>query len=220
MFAIEIDSLKFGYKPDQSIIDIGSFQLEPNQNLFIHGPSGAGKTTLLSILCGIQSGYLGSVKIFDQELKNLKSSERDAFRASNIGYIFQQFNLVSYLSVRENIMLPLCFGSNRALEDRAPERLQMLAHALEINTLLDRNVNQLSIGQQQRVAAARALISSPKILIADEPTSALDDLNKTKFMELLKDSAAESKTTIVIVSHDTSLQKNFDQSLSIAHGGT
>ena len=219
MFAIEIDSLKFGYTPEQSIIDIGSFQLKPNQNLFIHGPSGAGKTTLLSILCGIQSGYQGSVKIFEQELKNLKSSERDTFRAKNIGYIFQQFNLVSYLSVRENILLPLCFGSNRSLEDRAPERLQMLVHALEINNLLDRSVNQLSIGQQQRVAAARALITSPKVLIADEPTSALDDINKAKFMELLKNSAAESKTTVVIVSHDKSLQSNFDQSLSIASEG-
>ncbi len=219
MFAIEIDSLKFGYKPDQSIIDIDGFQLQPNHHLFIHGPSGAGKTTLLSILCGIQSGYQGSVKIFDQELKNLKNSERDSFRAKNIGYIFQQFNLVSYLNVRENILLPLAFGTNRSLEDRAPERLLMLVNALEINSLLDRKVNQLSIGQQQRVAAARALITSPKILIADEPTSALDSANKFKFMELLKNSAAESRTTVVIVSHDTSLQNNFEQSLSISAEG-
>lgn len=218
MNTIEVKGLSYGYHTGQEILNIENLELRSGEHVFIHGPSGSGKTTLLSILCGIQADYQGSVKILGQELSQLKPAARDSFRATHIGYIFQQFNLISYLSVKENILLPMSFHQDTALLDQIPERFNQLLSSLEINEFAQRNVNSLSIGQQQRVAAARAFISKPKILIADEPTSALDPINKENFMNLLIKTAEESEATVALVSHDHALKKYFSNSLDLTGG--
>lgn len=213
---VEIQNLSFTYPTSIEVtLSIPSMVIEKGQHSFIYGPSGCGKTTLLSILCGIQADYSGSVKVLGTELRTLPSHQRDRFRSHHIGYIFQMFNLISYLSVVENIYLPLKFNPKESLLDGAPEKINLLLHQLEINQLSDKPVSQLSVGQQQRVAAARALISEPEIIIADEPTSALDAKNRDQFMNLMQKSCEETQSTLIFVSHDQSLASSFHQKLSL-----
>jgi putative ABC transport system ATP-binding protein len=216
---IELKDIVFHWdetKPATLIIDHLSVQKE--QHLFIKGPSGCGKSTLLSLLTGIASPQRGEVKLLNTDMNGLKASQKDKFRADNIGYIFQQFNLLPYLSVIENVILPCHFSKPRlkavtqSLHDEARSLLMRL-HLDE--SLLNKPVVELSIGQQQRVAAARALIGKPQILIADEPTSALDFDNRKAFIELLMEQAALAQSTLVFVSHDPTLEPLFKRTLNL-----
>ncbi|MCG3722223.1 ABC transporter ATP-binding protein [Vibrio cincinnatiensis] len=214
---IELKQVQFQWPNNpQLTLDIEELSVVTGEHLFIKGPSGCGKSTLLSLLTGIQVASQGKVSLLGQDLAQLKSGERDRFRADHIGYIFQQFNLLPYLSVIENVTLPCQFSSQRrknlsgALSSRAIELLTQL-HLPE--SLLHQPVVELSIGQQQRVAAARALIGEPALLIADEPTSALDHDNRTAFIELLLEEASRVGSTLVFVSHDPTLEKLFNRSV-------
>ncbi|MDF4850127.1 ATP-binding cassette domain-containing protein, partial [Vibrio parahaemolyticus] len=163
----------------------------------------------------------GSLSVLDTDLASLSASQRDRFRANHIGYIFQQFNLLPYLNVLENVLLPCQFSKIR--RDRAhlgassqtlDEQAQALLERLHLpNELHTRPVSELSIGQQQRVAAARALIGHPELVIADEPTSALDYDNRKAFIELLMEQANQANATLVFVSHDPTLEPLFDRTL-------
>ncbi|OLQ85093.1 methionine ABC transporter ATP-binding protein [Vibrio ponticus] len=197
---------------------IDQLQVDRGEHLFIKGPSGCGKSTLLGLLTGINQTQTGSVTVLGQNLSGLSSRQRDRFRADNIGYIFQQFNLLPYLSVIENVTLPCRFSKQRlarvngSLEQRAVELLTKLH--LSPN-LLHKPVVELSIGQQQRVAAARALIGNPPLIIADEPTSSLDHDNRSAFIELLLEQANQVDATLVFVSHDPTLEPLFDRNLDL-----
>ncbi|NER61695.1 ATP-binding cassette domain-containing protein, partial [Pseudomonas sp. MAFF212428] len=178
---IELTELGFAWPGQPALLDIPSLRLEAGESLFLKGPSGSGKTTLLGLLGGVQKAGRGSIRLLGQELGELNQGARDRFRVDHTGYIFQQFNLLPFLSVRENVELPCRFSRSRA--QRASERhgsvdqaaASLLAHlGLHDPALLARRADSLSIGQQQRVAAARALIGQPELVIADEPTSALD----------------------------------------------
>ncbi len=199
---------------DTATLDIEQLTVKRNEHVFIKGPSGCGKSTLLSLLTGINAATQGLVELLDQDLTQLSSSQRDRFRADNIGYIFQQFNLLPYLSVVENIILPCQFSSQRkqnvsgSLVERAHELLDKLHLPAAVR---QKPVIDLSIGQQQRVAAARALIGEPKIVIADEPTSALDYDNRSAFIELLMEEANRVGSTLVFVSHDPTLESLFER---------
>lgn len=220
MNTIEVRDLTFAY-PDttQPVLKIANFQLSQGERLFLFGPSGCGKTTLLEIFAGVLPPSSGQVKILGQDLASLTSSRRDAFRADHIGYIFQSFNLIPYLSVSENITLPLYLSEKKrqavSLEDQQAEVLR-LCQRLGISELLGRPVAELSIGQQQRVAAARALLGRPQLILADEPTSSLDFDHREKFIELLFEICRETSISVMFVSHDRSLQKLFDRVVSLA----
>lgn len=221
---IDIADLEFRWRPDAPLVlSIDAFEVTKGECLFIKGPSGSGKSTLLSLLSGVTTATTGSVKVMDQDLQRLGSAQRDHFRADHIGYIFQMFNLIPYLSVVDNVMLPCRFSAQRranALQrgsDLEAEAKRLLQHLdMDHPDLHQRAVTTLSVGQQQRVAAARALMGSPELLIADEPTSSLDADRRESFVRLLFKECRESGATLIFVSHDASLEGLFDRSVDLA----
>ncbi len=216
--AVAIKDLVFGYRPGREVLRIADLSIATGERVFLHGPSGSGKTTLLGLTAGVLNPTSGSVSILGQDLAGLHSSRRDAYRGSHIGYLFQLFNLIPYLSVLENIALPCRLHAlRRERLGGAPieQEARRLAERLELGALIDTAVTELSVGQQQRVAAARALIGAPELVIADEPTSALDTDLRDRFLELLFECCAEAKATLLFVSHDLSLGARFDRVLSL-----
>ncbi|MDP2636125.1 MULTISPECIES: ABC transporter ATP-binding protein [unclassified Pseudoalteromonas] len=220
---ITIQKLSFKWHSQQTIptLTIPSLVIERGEHVFLHGPSGSGKSTLLSLLAGINKPNSGTLNVLDTNLAQLSNRKRDALRSDHIGYIFQNFNLLPYLSPIENVMLGCQFSKPRqkkalqqsdCLEQEAARLLTALGLTTEHH---QQNVANLSIGQQQRVAAARAFIGSPELIIADEPTSALDAANRTAFIELLFAQANLVGSTLVFVSHDESLQALFNRSISL-----
>ena len=219
---IEITQLGFAWPGQPELLDIPSFTLSHGASLFLKGPSGSGKTTLLGLLGGVQQPGRGSVKLLGTDLGQLSSSARDRFRVDHTGYIFQQFNLLPFLPVLENVLLPCRFSKTRAARARKRHgsieqaATRLLAQLGIRSELLERRADSLSIGQQQRVAAARALIGQPELVIADEPTSALDTDSREAFIQLLFSECREAGSSLLFVSHDQSLAPLFDHSLSLS----
>lgn len=211
MKAIELTNLKFSYGTTP-ILDIPSLVVEESEFVFLFGASGSGKSTLLELIAGVLHSQSGELKVCGQDLTRLSLSELDRFRAENIGYIFQSFNLIPYLSVLENILLPFLFQKS----DVDEADLTVLTKSLGLQNYLNRPVSQLSVGQQQRVAVARALIKKPKIILADEPTSALDYNHRENFLKILFELCRTHKTSVLFVSHDLSIAKLFDRSVSLS----
>jgi putative ABC transport system ATP-binding protein len=211
MSVISLEDIHFRYH--QAIVDtvaVKNLSIQKGERVFIYGPSGSGKSTLLEILAGILKVQSGLVKILDQSLDEMSSHQRDLFRAKNIGYVFQSFNLIPYLNIRENISLPLALQGKKKDEG---EFIRLTKH-LGIYDLSERRVTDLSVGQQQRVAVARALIGRPQIILADEPTSALDHEHREKFLQLLFSECDRNQTTLLFVSHDRTLEKMFTRAIS------
>jgi putative ABC transport system ATP-binding protein len=212
-YPIQIENLKFSYDT-KVILDIPSLNIEPKSKTMLYGHSGSGKSTLLNLLCGILQPQAGQIFIDDTPLHQLSHQQRDAYRAKHLGVIFQQFNLIPYLSVLENIQLANYFALNR--HRPASDRLEsMLQHLGLTQHQLHQRVDALSIGQQQRVAIARAFIHQPQLIIADEPTSALDNHQRDQFIELLLQIAAENNSTVILVSHDTNLKQHFSSHIDL-----
>ncbi|HEU0124532.1 MAG TPA: ABC transporter ATP-binding protein [Bryobacteraceae bacterium] len=216
--AIRLTDVRFSYVKGTEVLRIPTFELARKEKLFLFGPSGSGKTTLLGVLAGVLGGYSGSVEVLGRDLAKISGAQRDAFRGSHLGYIFQLFNLIPYLSVMENITLPCRLSAERrarlngtSLETAAHD----VAKRLGIDELLSKRVTNLSVGQQQRVAAARSLIGTPELIIADEPTSSLDFDHRERFLELLFESCKAAGSTLLFVSHDRSLMHLFDRQLSL-----
>ena len=221
MKTIEISSLEFQWQySDSWRLKVTDFKIQAGENVFLYGPSGSGKTTLLDLITGIHTQENGSIKILEKEINRLSAKERDQFRADHIGFIFQQFNLLPYLNLIDNVLLPCYFSKSRqqkamtygSLKKAAKELLSLLC--IE-ESLFENLASQISVGQQQRVAIARALIGEPEIIIADEPTSSLDKDSRDVFIKLLLKQAEKSNSTIIFVSHDIELAKYFDKSISI-----
>ncbi len=201
------------------VLDIPVFDVAAGERVFIRGASGSGKTTLLNLLAGVSVAERGTVSVLDTDLAGLSASRRDRFRADHAGFIFQMFNLVPYLSLVENVVLPCHFSARRRaragdMEETARRLLERMG--LDPAAAAGRPVAELSVGQQQRVAAARALIGAPELLIADEPTSALDADTRGRFLDLLFAEARAAGTTIVFVSHDAVLADMFDRTVEFA----
>ena len=220
---IQVRKLSFRWNRDAPVVlTLDQLQVERGERVFIEGPSGSGKSTLLSLLAGISVPEKGQLRVLGQQLTQLDSVQRDHFRAHHIGYIFQMFNLIPYLSMVDNVVLPCRFSRirrDRALQ-RSPtleaEAERLLGHLdMAHHDLLERPVTGLSVGQQQRVAAARALMGSPELLIADEPTSSLDADRREVFVRLLFEESLQAGSTLVFVSHDASLEKLFDRSIRL-----
>jgi putative ABC transport system ATP-binding protein len=220
METVSLSQLKFKYpNSDRGRLDIESFKVEQGERIFLYGPSGVGKTTFLEILAGVLNPDSGTISIAGTDWTKLSPSQKDSYRADQIGYIFQSFNLIPYLTVQENIALPLHLSKKR--RDQVPpthenEIIAALANRLGIFELLDHKTTELSVGQQQRVAAARAVIGHPQLILADEPTSALDYDHREKFLKLLFDVCREQSISLIFVSHDRSLQPLFDRVVALS----
>ena len=220
---LEIKNLSFRWKNSGSpLFDMPEFMVKKHEHVFLQGPSGSGKSTLLGLIGGILVSESGELKLLGQDIKNLSRSGRDSFRVDHVGFIFQLFNLLPYLSIEENVMLPLSFSSFRAKKAGKTKidqvkNAERLLKSLGLGEQLAKNnpVTELSVGQQQRVAAARALIGNPEIIIADEPTSALDTDLRHSFLELLFGECKKAGSTLLFVSHDSTLSELFNRKISM-----
>ena len=222
--AISLSNIKFSWGSAESDfqLKLNNFQLNRQESSILVGPSGAGKSTLLSLICGTIRPEEGTVRILDQSIENKSAAERDSFRADHLGIIFQQFNLIPYLSAIDNVLLPLHFSSNRKKKSGKTQsklvlEAERLLRALGIvpETLGRQKANTLSIGQQQRVAAARAFIGSPELIIADEPTSSLDEKSQDEFLDQLFSQKEVTGATLLMVSHNARVAKRFNKLIKL-----
>ncbi|HTV98258.1 MAG TPA: ATP-binding cassette domain-containing protein [Steroidobacteraceae bacterium] len=217
--AIELTDVHFAWPRGEPVLAIAKFEVARGERVFLKGASGSGKSTLLGLIGGVLQQARGSIQILGTSMRDLRGSHKDAFRAAHIGFIFQMFNLLPFLSVLDNVTLPARFSRARAaragVDLKAEARRLLAALGLSDPQLLLRPVTALSIGQQQRVAAARALLGRPDLLIADEPTSALDAETRLGFIEMVERECAGAATTLLFVSHDTALSRGFDRTVSM-----
>ena len=220
---LDLKDVCFSWKNSgRELLNLPELLVEQHDHVFLQGPSGSGKSTLLALVGGILVSESGTLKVLGTEIKSLSSSARDAFRVDHIGFIFQLFNLLPYLSIEENVMLPLSFSKMRAKRagrtkiDQVNEAHRLLK-SLDLGEQLAEKspVTELSVGQQQRVAAARALIGNPELIIADEPTSALDADLRHSFLELLFGECKKAGSTLLFVSHDSTLSELFNRKISM-----
>ena len=218
---IDIEPLRFAWTPGAAdTVALGPLHLPAGQTVFLHGPSGCGKSTLLGLLAGVLSPQQGRVSLLGQDWTALKAGQRDAFRADHVGVMFQQFNLLPYMSVLDNVTLPCRFSKLRLQRCQAAggpvATAQSWLKRMDLpEALWTRRANALSVGQQQRVAAARALMGQPELILADEPTSALDAALRQGFMDLLLQAARDAGSTLVCVSHDEQQASRFDVQWSL-----
>ncbi len=210
---IEISNLKFRYPRSEFLLDIPSLGFENKERVAIVGPSGCGKTTLLNLFAGIVVPDSGSVKDAGKCVSELGDSQRRDFRIRNVGMVFQQFELVEYLNAKENMLLPFAINTSLELTPEVQSRVIELAEAMGLGDKLKRRANQLSQGEQQRVAICRAMITQPKIILADEPTGNLDPKNKSRILDLLFEQAVANDQTLVVVTHDMGILSDFDRTI-------
>lgn len=220
---IQIDDLEFSWNKDAPpVLNIPQFSVFDGERLFLRGPSGSGKTTLLSVIAAVLSPQIGTARVNGVQIGTLKGGQKDQFRVDHIGLVFQQFNLLPFLSVIENVVLPCQFSKRRRenLRQRdcsANNEAMRLLQAMNLPPhLAKHSVTQLSVGQQQRVAVARALIGQPALIIADEPTSALDTDTRQAFLDLLFAEVKAANSTLLFVSHDVDLSQRFDRAVDLS----
>ena len=208
---IYISNLRFSYGADGFGLGIEELHVPSGEKICWVGPSGSGKTTLLHLVAGIFLPDAGRVDCCGKELTSLSDAARRDFRIANIGLVFQDFALLDYLSVVDNILLPYRINSSLRLDESARLRASELASQVGLGSMLSRLPSQLSQGERQRVAACRALIAKPQLLLADEPTANLDASNAARVLDLLDKYATEESATCVIVSHDSEVTTRFEK---------
>lgn len=218
MEVLRLTQLGFAWPQQAELLAIEDFSIKAGEHVFLKGPSGSGKTTLLGLIAGVNRAQRGRVELLGQDLGKLRAAQRDQYRVDHSGYIFQQFNLLPFLNVLDNACLPCHFSKRRRQRaGNASQTAKQLLIQLGLSeTLFSQRADQLSIGQQQRVACARALIGQPELIIADEPTSALDDDSREAFLALLFEQCRNSGASLLFVSHEQSLAPLFDRSLNLA----
>jgi len=211
--AIQLKDVHFAYPeaPLNNVLNIKNWSVSDCEQVFVHGPSGGGKSTLLNLLSGMLNVSSGEVTVLGERLDRMNARQRDRFRANHVGTIFQQFNLIPYLGAVDNIQLARQFAKKNT-QSAASDEIKSLLSTFHIpQSDWQKPVAKLSIGQQQRIAIARAMINKPEILIADEPTSSLDQKNRDNFMSELLTLVAEHNITLLFVSHDMSLANHFSR---------
>jgi len=219
---ISIENLQFAWPHGPPVLEISQFQLAQGERLLVQGPSGIGKTSLLSLLSGIIRPKARSLNVLGKDLLRLPAAACDQLRGSQMGIIFQQFNLLPYLSVLQNVLLPTQLFAARekrciAQDASAQAQAMRLLEALGLPAAIwHRPSHKLSVGQQQRVAAARALIGAPDLILADEPTSALDEDRQQEFMQLLMEQVRLTGAACILVSHQRTLNQFFDRAIDLA----
>ncbi len=197
------------------VLNIPYQEFEDGKTYFIKGESGTGKTTMFNIISGLALPEAGIVQVGDAMVQLMSERERDAFRADNVGYVFQDFNLFDGFSALENVMVPLTFATQKLSAATAKQRAKEALDKVGLGDKATRKVNKMSGGEKQRVAIARALVNVPKVLLADEPTGNLDRRNSGAIMDLLIASARACGATLLVISHDLSLADKFDEVLDI-----
>ena len=219
---VRLAGVEFGWHGDgPACLALDAFELQAGERVFLSGPSGSGKSTLLSLIAGVALPRRGVVELLGHDLSAMSGGQRDRMRAANVGFVFQLFNLLPYLSVLDNVLLPCRFSRERAARivasgSTAPLEARRLLGELDLPpALLHQAAADLSVGQQQRVAAARALIGRPALVIADEPTSALDAPLQRAFLDLLLGEARAANSAVLFVSHDGRLAEGFDRIVSL-----
>jgi putative ABC transport system ATP-binding protein len=216
---LSLDQIVFSWPgQDRPVLEIESFALERGEKTFLFGPSGSGKSTLLALIGGLVRPGEGRIEFAGVDFDGLSGSARDRFRAEHLGVIFQQFNLLPWLDVRANVALPCQFSRARARRaGPVGAEVERLLKTMDLAPALwDRRADELSVGQQQRVAAARALIGAPALILADEPTSALDSDRRQAFLDLLFSQVDKAGSTLLFVSHDRELARQFDRQVNLA----
>jgi putative ABC transport system ATP-binding protein len=213
---IQVYRLNFTHGAGGFQLSIPEMSVAQGESIAIIGPSGSGKTTLLNLLAGILQPDEGRIAIDDVSLTQLDTGAARDYRAENIGLVFQEFELLDYLTVIDNILLPIRINRNLAINSEVRHRAEQLAERTAITDKLDRFPEQLSQGERQRVAVCRALITQPKLLLADEPTGNLDPENKTRVLDLLLSMAQENNSTLLTVTHDHNLVSRFDRVIDFA----
>ena len=219
---LEIDQLRFAWpRSTASCLDIEALRVAKGETLFLFGPSGCGKSTLLALIAGVLLPQHGCIRLGGHNWSDMPTTRRDRYRVDHVGYIFQQFNLLPYLSVRDNVLAPCRFSSLRRQSALQQSGSEAAAAAYWLDgmglpaSLWDRPARDLSVGQQQRVAAARALIGKPALVIADEPTSALDEQRRDGFLDLLLTACQAANSALVFVSHDLRMAKRFARAVAL-----
>jgi putative ABC transport system ATP-binding protein len=220
---VSLSDLRFRWRPAAApVLDIAAFSIAAGERVFLHGASGSGKSTLLAVIGGVALPEAGRVVVQGADLTRLSGAARDRHRAEHLGFVFQQFNLIPYLSALENIVLPCRFSPRRRAKIEAAgstpgAEARWLADRLDLDpALLAQPAAELSVGQQQRVAAARALIGRPELVVADEPTSALDADRQRAFLDLLLGEARAVGAAVLFVSHDLRLAEGFDRAIALS----
>ena len=215
---IKIESLNFYWSKKSNFkIFVPSLEIKKGEKVLLLGESGSGKTTLLSLICGFLNPLSGNISINGNTINKLSSKTKDEYRADNIGIIFQQFNLLPYANVVDNVLLPLYFSQARSknIVNKRAAALELFKQLRLPDDIAQYRASNLSVGQQQRVAVARALIGNPSLIIADEPTSSLDTNAQQLFLDLMFKQISENNSTLLMVSHDKSLSNRFDRQINI-----
>jgi len=212
---IEIEGLKFHYPGSNFNFLIEKLNIEKAQKVAVTGPSGYGKTTFLNLISGILPPDEGKIIIDGEDVSRFNDSQKRVFRISNIGFVFQEFELVEYLSLRDNITFPYLINPAIRLSEEIENNLKLLTNKFGLDGMLERNVNRLSQGEKQRVAICRAILSSPKILLADEPTGNLDPENKENTVNELISYSEENDAVLIMVTHDLSLLDKFKRNINL-----
>ena len=212
---IEINDLTFEYPGSDFRFNLNSLNIRSGEKVALIGPSGYGKTTLLNLLSGILEPIRGTIHLNGTEVTKLADSQRRNFRITNIGFVFQNFELIEYLNVLDNIILSYRINPSLSMNREVIDRAETISEQLGLGDKLKRNVGKLSQGEMQRVALCRAILNNPKIILADEPTGNLDPQNKEKIMEILFDYSSRENATLITVTHDHSLLKGFDEVLDM-----
>ncbi|MFT3666417.1 ATP-binding cassette domain-containing protein [Piscinibacter sp.] len=219
---LELENMRFAWPGGAGVcLDIAAFRVDAGETVFLHGPSGCGKSTLLSLFAGVLLPQAGRATLLGTHWGDLRPTARDRHRVDHVGYIFQQFNLLPYLTALDNVLLPCRFSARRRAaaaqqvgSPRAAAEHWLAGMGLDA-AVWQRAANTLSVGQQQRVAAARALVGQPDLVIADEPTSALDEDRREAFLELLLAACAAAGSALVLVSHDRRIAGRFGRQVSL-----
>ncbi|MEM7720372.1 MAG: ABC transporter ATP-binding protein [Pseudomonadota bacterium] len=213
---VRLENVTFGYETGGFRLRVPEFSLDDGERVAVVGPSGSGKTTLLNLVAGILTPEAGRVDVAGTEVSGLSDAARRQFRASKIGFVFQDFALLDYLSARQNIFYPYRITPALVLDDAARERTEQLAAACGIGDKLDRHPSALSQGEQQRVAICRALVTQPKLILSDEATGNLDPDSKARILDLLFEQASEAGAAVLAVTHDHELLPRFERVLDFA----
>lgn len=215
---IKIDTVKFYWSKKSNFkIFVPNLEIKKGEKVLLLGESGSGKTTILSLICGFLNPLSGNIFINGKTINQLSSKTKDEYRADNIGIIFQQFNLLPYANVVDNVLLPLYFSKVRSnnVPDKREKVIELFKQLRLPDDITQFRASSLSMGQQQRVAVARALIGNPSLIIADEPTSSLDADAQKIFLDLMFEQISENNSSLLMVSHDRSLSDQFDRLIDI-----
>ncbi|MEO8494855.1 MAG: ABC transporter ATP-binding protein [Planctomycetota bacterium] len=213
---IEISELEFQYRDAGFRLCIPRLAIRRGEKVAIVGPSGSGKTTLLMLLAGVQVADRGTIRVADTVVSSLNDAERRRFRIANVGFVFQEFELIEYLSAGENILLPYLINRHLRLDATIRDAARALAESMGLQGKLSRSPSRLSQGERQRVAICRAMIARPNVVLADEATGSLDPDTAKSMLDLLLSQAEQRDATVLFVTHDHGLLDRFDRTIDLA----